>query len=128
MRGRRPLPKTIKEQRGTLRIGRSKDSAIYDQLSSRVPNELDAVAAQEFRRIHKILSTAGILQVTDRAMLIAHCQSYSRWQAAESLIADEGLVLRTPVLDRHGAHLGYKTAKHPAVSIAQAERAACMRA
>lgn len=128
MKGRRPLPVSVKALKGTLRNCRIKNNNTYPTLSSVPPSFLSREAATEYRRAYKLLLDSGVLQQTDRAVFLAYCQSWARWQEAERILAQEGLVLHQPILNRHGEQVGTKAVKHPAINIAKDERAACVRA
>jgi P27 family predicted phage terminase small subunit len=59
------------------------------------PEHLDDIAKQEWGRVAPILQAAGILKVTDRAVLAAYCDVYSRWVAATKQIKRFGTVMKT---------------------------------
>jgi P27 family predicted phage terminase small subunit len=60
------------------------------------PEHLDAVAALEWARIVPELDRMGIMAHVYRAAIAAYCQAYSRWQAAEGIIACEGITTTNP--------------------------------
>lgn len=59
-------------------------------ISARVPSPpsyLDRVAANEWRRIAPELHVLGLLTNIDKAPLATYCQAFSRWRAAEDVVA-----------------------------------------
>ena len=112
MRGPKPTPTALRLLRGNP--GKRPLNAQEPQPLAATPDcpeHLDAAAALEWVRIVPELETLGLLTLIDRAALAAYCQAYSRWQAAEAIIATEGLTT-----------LNLKTGcvrAHPAVSIAK---------
>lgn len=58
------------------------------------PEHLDSQARMEWERIVPELEKLGLNAQVYRAPLAAYCQCYSRWQAAEELIASEGLTIQ----------------------------------
>jgi P27 family predicted phage terminase small subunit len=112
MRGRKPTPTTLKILHGNP--GKRKLPENEPQPapgSPDCPEHLDSVARLEWERIVPELLRLGLLTHIDRAALAAYCQAYSRWQAAEGIIATEGL---TTVNLKTGC-----IRTHPAVSIAK---------
>lgn len=80
------------------------------------PGWISGEARTEWERIAPELERLGLLTRVDMAMLAGYCQSYSRWIAAEQLIAAGPLVVES------GGER-YSTIKaHPAIAIAQKER------
>ena len=58
------------------------------------PPWLDRDAKREWRRVAPELERLGLLSHVDMAALAAYCQAFSRWAAAERIIAQEGLTCR----------------------------------
>lgn len=111
MRGRKPTPTVLKALHGNP--GRRPLNDQEPQPTPGIPpcpDHLDDVAAQEWQRIAPELESLGLLTQVDLAALAAYCQAYSRWIAAEAVIAAQGIT--------------YTSEKgmirpHPAVSIAK---------
>ena len=91
-----PKPQALKKIQGTYRPDR--DSGIDNSLSDKkptCPSWLDTKAKSEWRRMSKELYDAGLLKYIDRAALAAYCQAWGRWQAAEELVNEKGLLIKT---------------------------------
>jgi P27 family predicted phage terminase small subunit len=89
--------------------------------------KLNPLAQKEWKRVMDEFGHTGIIKAVDKASLEAYCMSYARWIEAERIIAKEGQTITFPVVTRSGNLSGYKTAKHPAVTIARDERAAMVK-
>lgn len=109
-RGPAPLPTAIKKLRGTARKDRENPAEPQPEVGRPAcPKWLDGEAKAEWRRVVPLLLELRVLSKQDRAMLAVYCQAWSRWRAAEGVIAREGLTFVT--------ESGF-IAKHPAVTIA----------
>jgi P27 family predicted phage terminase small subunit len=107
MKGRKPIPTALKILHGNP--GKRPLNANEPQPAAAVPEcpeHLDAPARLEWERIVPELSKLGIMAHVYRAPIAAYCQAYSRWQAAEGVIAAEGLTftnVETGVVRTHPA-------------------------
>jgi P27 family predicted phage terminase small subunit len=52
------------------------------------PEELDAAAKREWRRVAPLLHEFGLLTRLDKAVFTAYCEAYSRWRAAEATLRE----------------------------------------
>lgn len=59
------------------------------------PDELSPLALEEWNRIAVALYNLGVLTKYDRAILSLYCQSWGRWQEAERVVAEKGMILTT---------------------------------
>jgi P27 family predicted phage terminase small subunit len=95
-RSTRKKPQALKKLQGTYRPDR--DGGADDALSDKKPNcpaWLSKEAKSEWRRIANDLHDAGLLKYVDRAALAAYCEAYGRWQQAEKLVQEKGLLVKT---------------------------------
>lgn len=121
-RGPAPQPTNLKILRGNPgKRAINKREPKPRPIVPKCPHWLDLGARREWRRVAPELERIGLLTLVDLAVMAAYCQSFSRWQAAEELIAKAGLLIKTGS-DRYTA---IKT--NPAVKIAQDERQLMMQ-
>lgn len=109
MRGRKPTPMTIKRLNGNPGKRPLKQQLVAPDGIPECPDHLDEEARKEWLRITRELDSMGILASIDRAALAAYCQVWSRWIDAEKLLADQGVIVKSPS--------GYAI-QNPALSIA----------
>lgn len=64
------------------------------------PDWLDREAKAAWRRTAKVLHPIGLLTEADADALAMYCQCYSRWKAAETVVAQKGTTY--DLLDKHG--------------------------
>jgi P27 family predicted phage terminase small subunit len=93
------------------------------------PDFLSAEARQEWDHKCEMLFKAGIVTLTDRAILAAYCQSYGRWRSAEEVLAAMARDDQTGMagLTVRNASTG-KTIENPMISIANKAMADCVKA
>ncbi len=87
MRGRKPTFKTMQK------------SADPIQAPVRVPScpkELTGEAAAEWKRVTNLLRGLGLVAQLDRAALAMYCQSWARWLDAETQLATQGAIVKSP--------------------------------
>jgi P27 family predicted phage terminase small subunit len=92
------------------------------------PEWLHPLAKREWKRVMTEFRDTGLVTAADQAALASYCQSYARWRQAEEQIESEGQLIREPIVTRSGNVSGYRTKKHPAVTVAKDERAAMLTA
>jgi P27 family predicted phage terminase small subunit len=101
-RGPKPLPVSILEARGSRRIRKDivppAAPASVDALS--MPDWLDPLAADGWRRITAVLKTMGILEQVDQTVLGRYCIAELRWKKAVAFILKNGEVYA--LKDKHG--------------------------
>lgn len=93
MKGRKPLPTALKVLHGTRRP--SRERALPKSEIPDAPPFLDIEARAEWGRLTAELHSAGTITKADRALLAAFCQTWSRWTAAETALAETGPVVRS---------------------------------
>lgn len=92
VRGRKPIPTTVKKITGQTRPRRMLQNEPIISLSQVVglslapPAYLDDYAADEWRRTWELLWEAGIMTPIDIGALAIYCQAYARWRRAEEAI------------------------------------------
>ena len=94
--GTRAKPQATKKLQGTYRPDR--DGGAEDALTNKKPNcpaWLSKEGKAEWRRIANELHQAGLLKLVDRAALAAYCEAFGRWQQAEKLVQEKGLLVKT---------------------------------
>lgn len=108
--GNNRLPTNLKVLKGTARPCReNKAEPTMPAGAPECPEHLDDEARREWFRVVPSLVGANVLTRVDHAALAAYCQNYSRWVAAEAIIAEAGLTF----VGNRGM-----IRRHPAVGIA----------
>jgi P27 family predicted phage terminase small subunit len=69
---------------------------IFEEKMPSCPGHLDKVGKKEWKRILKLLKSAGVVTAADTATVAAYCECYSRWIDASTRLSTTGLVVRTP--------------------------------
>jgi P27 family predicted phage terminase small subunit len=69
----------------------------------RMPSHLTKEARAEWRRILPMLLQRRSLTPADAQVLALYTENYSRWLAAKRDVEENGIVVSTTVLDKHGA-------------------------
>ncbi len=90
--GRKPKPPALKILEGNP--GKRRIETDIPQPDDRIPtcpHWLEEAAKVEWMRVAPELNRLGLLTRVDRAALAAYCQSYARWQAAETILSLEGI-------------------------------------
>lgn len=94
MRGRKPLPTSVKLLRGNPGKRALNHSEPQPRRSlPRAPRWLDNDAKMEWRRTSKLLHEMGVLTQIDRNALAVYCECYSTWKQAREQLANEGLTM-----------------------------------
>jgi P27 family predicted phage terminase small subunit len=113
MRGRKPKPTALHRANGNpSKLNLAKIEATEpkpDPTMPECPPHLNKGARAEWNRVCPELHRLGLLTSVDMAALAAYCANYERWQAAESILKDKGLV----TVSGNGSEV-----KRPEVSIA----------
>ncbi len=90
--GRKPKPPALKILEGNP--GKRRIETDIPQPDDRIPtcpHWLEEAAKVEWMRVAPELNRLGLLTRVDRAALAAYCQSYARWQEAETILSSEGI-------------------------------------
>jgi P27 family predicted phage terminase small subunit len=98
MAGRKPKPPALKRLAGNPghRPLNDREPVYPDGGDMRPPRHLDRVARDEWRRVVKDLTAAGLLKTVDRSALAAYCQAYSQWVDASKRLKEQPLTLVSP--------------------------------
>ena len=62
----------------------------------KAPDHLNDDERAEWRRVARLLKSAGLLDALDKTLLAAYCTVYTRWLAAEEQVKKHGLVIKAP--------------------------------
>jgi P27 family predicted phage terminase small subunit len=119
-----PLPPKILLLHGR---GNGKDAAGYpvpippafDRTAPEPPDWLDDEGRDEWCRVVSDLEPLGLLKSSDRAVLVAHCEAWSRFVAAVRCYRAEGVVRINPDSGRLGKHAAVAVAEQAAVQLAK---------
>ena len=87
MRGRKPTFKTI---------GKRDDATKAPLAVPRCPATLKGEAKAEWQRMAELLFDLGIIAKLDRTTLAVHCIAWARWVEAETAIAAQGTIVKSP--------------------------------
>ena len=110
MRGRKPKPSHLKILQGTARRDRTNtNEPVFKKLTvMRPPTWLSPEAKKSFKVLAKMLTEAGVLQVSDKMVLSLLCEQYQTFLAADKIVKAEGMHYTMP---------GGQMRVHPAVKI-----------
>lgn len=95
MRGRKPIPDSIKESFGTLRKCRQKSEAPSDGVLPRSPFGEDTVAGRQWVVVTTALQRLGLWDSIDGTHVEGYCSAYQLAKHADKAIEAEGMVLQT---------------------------------
>jgi P27 family predicted phage terminase small subunit len=94
MRGRKPVPTSLKILRGNPgKRAFNQEEATAEAASLEPPADLVGVALTEWKRLAPMLSTAGLLTVLDRDKLKQLCIAYERLATADDKVRTLGLIV-----------------------------------
>lgn len=107
--------------------GAGKDSAGYpvptppafERVAPEPPDWLDSEGADEWRRVVDDLAPLGLLKNSDRAVLVAHCEAWSRFVIAAKQHHAEGVVRINPDSGRLGKSAAVAVAENAATQMAK---------
>lgn len=122
--GGRPLPRAIKEARGTLRPDRDGDEAEVVDLPAPEagitppPDWLDPEALREWNRVVPMLEAARVLSVVDYSQLAAYATAHGQAVKATKQLKRESLTIKRANGSR---------AANPLIAIAREARAQALR-
>lgn len=117
-RGPKPKPAALKilaGNPGKRPIAAGKSQGIAKGVPPRPP-ELTGVAAEEWDRIAGELHAAGLLAVTDGAILTAFCFAVADMLACRAAVAEHGRFASQPIQNSAGAVISTRWVEHPAVA------------
>jgi P27 family predicted phage terminase small subunit len=117
--GNNRLPTAIKKLRGNP--GGRKLNEREPKLETKtpaMPPNLPDLAIAEWNSIVPALLRLGVLTELDGKALAAYCFSYARWQEAEAIVRERGVLLEEPIVSREtGEVIGSKFKKNPMISV-----------
>ena len=97
MRGRKPLPTTLKVLSGNPGKRPLNDREPTPMPGGpQCPEWLDDEAKAEWVRVTAELQGMGLLTTADRAALAAYCTAWSRWVFAEAQVKKFGTIVKSP--------------------------------
>lgn len=96
MRGRKPIPNSLKELAGNPGKRPLDDSPNPTASIPRCPAVFRGEAKREWKRIARALFDLGLLADIDHAALEAYCTEYDRWCEAEGKVRELGLMCLPP--------------------------------
>jgi P27 family predicted phage terminase small subunit len=97
MRGRKPIPTSIKRARGNPgKRPLNNNEPQPDKKVPRCPSFLDADAKRIWGHLSKMLLSNGVLTEMDWLALATLCQAWSRWKYAEEHLQKFGAVILSP--------------------------------
>jgi P27 family predicted phage terminase small subunit len=91
----------------------------FERIPPTAPDFLDAEGRDEWLRVVDDLAPLGLLKNSDRAVLVAHCEAWSRFVAAVKQYRAEGVTRVNPESGRTGKHAAVAVAENAAVQLAK---------
>ena len=105
MRGRKPIPTSLKVLTGARIRGRStRPQPVAEGIPTCPADILDPIAIAEWNRVTPLLVRACVVAAIDQTALAAYCASYSMWVAAERALAAAGSLTVTTRLGAEVPH------------------------
>jgi len=93
--GRKPVPTALKLLRGNPGKGAiPKDEPKPTKGLPPCPSWLSAVAKREYRRVGKLMVSAGVMTVADGPALAMLATSWATWVEAETMASEHGLIVK----------------------------------
>jgi P27 family predicted phage terminase small subunit len=83
------------------------------------------VARQEWLDIVPELLALGVLFPVDRTLLTMYCIAYSIWVQAKDEVAELGVFVMEPIVDRNGKVTGTRRRRNPAVNVMKEQQKLC---
>lgn len=83
----------------------------------KMPKHLTAVAAEEWKRVVKLLGKRGTLTAADAPALEQYCVQYARWRALLAEIDQHGVMVEDTFLTKSGEPITRRV-QNPAVKLA----------
>lgn len=97
MRGRKPVPTSIRLLRGNPRkhpVNAREPKPAPMPANLEPPGWLDESAQIEWRRVAPMLGRLGVLTETDADALAAYCEAFTTWKQATHKLREFGLVVK----------------------------------
>lgn len=94
--GRKKIPASIKEMKGTLRPWRENKNAPKPERISMLdpPKHLNEIAAAEYIKKAELLDRLGVLKEGDDVALAAYAEAYARWVKAVEIYNKTGPLVK----------------------------------
>lgn len=97
MRGRKPVPTTLKILRGNPgHRPLNPNEPRPERKAPTAPRALDKIARAEWRRMSTVLLRMGLLTEIDRAAFAGYCVSWSQWVQAIEKVQQLGQIIKAP--------------------------------
>jgi P27 family predicted phage terminase small subunit len=120
MRGRIPKPAVMNALHGNPSKRKRKEGLTVTGNAPTPPAYLIPHAKRLWREILAEFGDIQLVTGPDRYSFAAFCQALARTIQAEKILSEEGLVVREPVINRHGTVTDkVKIKAHPAIAIAK---------
>lgn len=115
MAGRRPLPKEIKEAKGTFREDRHKYETVNvpKALTLETPTELNDWGLKLWNVISEDFLRIGLVGRVDAGSLFALCNEFGTYCHADSLIKERGLEIDEDIYTTKGELCGTRKVPNP---------------
>lgn len=97
MRGRKPVPTTIRLLRGNPRkrpVNTREPTPAPLPTNLEPPVWLDMAAQTEWKRVAPMLGRLGVLTETDADALAAYCEAFTTWKQATQKLRQFGMVIK----------------------------------
>ena len=91
----------------------------FERVAPEPPDFLDDEGRQEWERVIADLEPLGLLKNSDRGVLTAYCEAWSRFAAAVREYRAQGVTRVNPDSSRTGKHAAVSVAENAAVQIAK---------
>ena len=98
MRGRKPVPTSLKVLRGNPGKRRLNDAEPMPEamaIDGAPPVCLSEDGKVEWRRLAPMLGRLGVLTETDVDALVAYCEAWANWKQAQQKIRQFGMVIKS---------------------------------
>jgi P27 family predicted phage terminase small subunit len=117
--GNNRLPTAIKKLRGNPGGRKLNEKEPKPEMKApAMPPNLPDLAINEWNSIVPVLLRLGVLTELDGKALAAYCFSYARWQEAEKIVRERGMLIEEPIVSREtGEILSSKFKKNPMISV-----------
>lgn len=116
----RPTPSPNRKLSGSNLHRINKNEPRYRRVDpEKIPMILDELGKEEWNRLAPELCELGTLNKASLNTFVAYCMSWSEFCRAQTIISDEGLIIREPIVSRKtGEIVDYIPKTNPAVAIA----------
>ena len=119
MKGRKHIPKEIKELQGTLRPSRDKSPTLKptQEVSLSAPSDLNEWGQKLWEEIMSEYGKVGLITRVDLGSFYNLCSWYGIYRQAEDLVSARGLEVEEEVYSAKGELVGTKTVVNPMINV-----------